>query len=337
MKPGDWVCAACTGELEAARPDERRCLACGRSYPVEGGILDLRLAADPYIEPAPDRAKAAELCRRTRGRSFEAMIEEYYAMTPEVRPGMAARYAARALAEPALARLWLAEIAARAPSRGLPPRLLQVGCRTGGFLEMAACSGYDAAGTDVAFRWLAVAGRRLESAGAEAALACANAEHLPLPDACVDIVVAADVLQHLADPAAAFRQFHRVLRPGGGLYLVTPNRFSVGPEPHTWIWALGYLPRPWAQELVRRRGQSGYENIHLLSLRRLRTMLAASWVGVEVWAGSIPSPSAAHLRAHERRLVGAYEALRSSRLGRGLALHFGPLLHAWAEKPAERA
>ncbi len=47
---------------------------------------------------------------------------------------------------------------------------------------------------------------------------------LPLPfrDASLGLVVAQEVLEHLADPAACLREIHRVLRPGGLLYLQTP-------------------------------------------------------------------------------------------------------------------
>jgi ubiquinone/menaquinone biosynthesis C-methylase UbiE len=42
-----------------------------------------------------------------------------------------------------------------------------------------------------------------------------DAYALPFPDDSFDVVHAHQVLQHLADPVAALREWHRVLRPGG--------------------------------------------------------------------------------------------------------------------------
>ena len=40
-------------------------------------------------------------------------------------------------------------------------------------------------------------------------------ESLPLPDASLDVAILMLVLHHVADPARAFREIHRVLRPRG--------------------------------------------------------------------------------------------------------------------------
>ena len=50
----------------------------------------------------------------------------------------------------------------------------------------------------------------------------ADAGRLPLAPASVDAVLGLDVLHHLADPAAFFRESARALRPGGRIALVEP-------------------------------------------------------------------------------------------------------------------
>lgn len=49
---------------------------------------------------------------------------------------------------------------------------------------------------------------------------------LPLADGSLDLVYANFVVEHLADPGAAFAQWRRVLRPGGALIVLTSNRAS---------------------------------------------------------------------------------------------------------------
>ena len=52
----------------------------------------------------------------------------------------------------------------------------------------------------------------------------ADAGALPLPDNTLDYLCSSHVLEHLPDPLAALHEWHRVLRPGGWLYLVVPDK-----------------------------------------------------------------------------------------------------------------
>jgi ubiquinone/menaquinone biosynthesis C-methylase UbiE len=63
--------------------------------------------------------------------------------------------------------------------------------------------------------------------GLEARTVVADAEALPLPDATVDLVIGHAVLHHLPEPARAFAECHRVLRPGGTMVFAgEPSRIG---------------------------------------------------------------------------------------------------------------
>lgn len=65
--------------------------------------------------------------------------------------------------------------------------------------------------------------------GIGAVILCANVEAgVPeLEGDCFDVVICSDVLEHLVDVFAAFREMTRILKPGGRLVLNTPNFAKV--------------------------------------------------------------------------------------------------------------
>ncbi len=52
---------------------------------------------------------------------------------------------------------------------------------------------------------------------------------LPFPDAAFDVVISAHVLEHVERPEAVFAELARVLKPGGRLLALTPNRWHYVP------------------------------------------------------------------------------------------------------------
>jgi SAM-dependent methyltransferase len=54
---------------------------------------------------------------------------------------------------------------------------------------------------------------------------------LALPDACVDIIVSFETIEHVPDDRALIEEFHRVLRPDGQLIVSTPNQWPLKDTP----------------------------------------------------------------------------------------------------------
>jgi len=109
-------------------------------------------------------------------------------------------------------------------------RLLDIGCGTGShaavFAEEFRC---EVSGIDASPGMLAEARQKLPAAD----LRLARAEDLPFDDCSFDAAVMMLVVHHLDRPRA-FREAHRVLRPGGSLAITTSNpdafpRFWMAP------------------------------------------------------------------------------------------------------------
>jgi 2-polyprenyl-3-methyl-5-hydroxy-6-metoxy-1,4-benzoquinol methylase len=54
-----------------------------------------------------------------------------------------------------------------------------------------------------------------------------DAAPLPLPDACVDVAAAIEVIEHLENPRALVRELARITKPGGWIVVTTPNQLSA--------------------------------------------------------------------------------------------------------------
>lgn len=99
--------------------------------------------------------------------------------------------------------------------------ILDVGVGTGRIL--AHFQNLKCHGIDVSVDYL----KRLKSTNIE--LAMANLEDLPYHDALFDAVVCTDVLEHVLDLHKALAEIHRVLRPGGFLFVRVPYRENLYP------------------------------------------------------------------------------------------------------------
>jgi ubiquinone/menaquinone biosynthesis C-methylase UbiE len=99
--------------------------------------------------------------------------------------------------------------------------VLDVGCGTGQYLaQLARRGGMRLVGFDLSRGMLADLARQWHGALLPH-LAVADAQALPLADACCDVVLAMHMLYHVPDIAQAAREFRRVLRPGGVLLALT--------------------------------------------------------------------------------------------------------------------
>lgn len=118
--------------------------------------------------------------------------------------------------------------------------VVDLGCGGGLFAAPLARLGARVLGIDRSRPSLATARAHVP----EARFACADVRACPLPDACADLVLLADVVEHVPGWPAAIGEAARLLRPGGALYVNTINRTARA----RWLAVvlgegLGFLPR----------------------------------------------------------------------------------------------
>ncbi len=153
---------------------------------------------------------------------------------------------------------------------GPDTRLLDVGCGTGNYAAtLTAATNCRISGVDPSERML----DRARPAASWVSLVRGSGETLPFGDESFDVVMSTDVIHHIADRDAYFREAARVLRRGGHLVTVTdshddiPRRRPLSSHfPETVDVELRrYPPVP---RLLEEMGRAGFVNPRLVGVSR---------------------------------------------------------------------
>jgi len=150
--------------------------------------------------------------------------------------------------------------------------LLEVGCGDGDFLLQAARRNFSVEGIDYSVHSCAKAQAKL---GAGARIHRGEIGALSDRRASYDLCVACDVIEHVRQPAAFLETVHGLLRPGGRVFLVTPDLDSLAARLMRSRWLefkaehmYYYTPRT----LRRQLGQAGFADIRLFAGTKLLSL-----------------------------------------------------------------
>lgn len=143
------------------------------------------------------------------------------------------------------------------------PRLIEIGCGGGEFLEKAMGSGFDAAGLEISSNAVQSANRKLGIPRVvEGDLLDLDLDNLGVFDCCVLL----DVLEHVRDPVAFLKRSKSLLAKNGICFIVTPSLNS---------WSARLLGRYWMEykpehlfyfnrrNIVRILNDAGFRNVNV--------------------------------------------------------------------------
>jgi len=111
------------------------------------------------------------------------------------------------------------------------------------------------------------------------AAARADLARLPFHDATFDIAISSHVAEHLTHPEAVFTELARVLKPGGRLLILTPNRW------HYVTVSAALMPHAFHLRFNQSRGVDAHDIFPTVyranTARRLRSLYASAGLDLE--------------------------------------------------------
>jgi len=152
--------------------------------------------------------------------------------------------------------------------------ILDVGCGTGAMSQKLAPFGTVVSAD---FSPLALSFSKRRGIGR---LVVSDAVRLPFRDACFDVVIAMDLLEHVEDDQTALCEIHRVLKPGGRLISTVPA------YPSLWSGhdvALMHFRR-YVAPVLRRRVTAAHLRIERLSYA-MTFLFPIVWMVRKIWPG----------------------------------------------------
>jgi len=131
--------------------------------------------------------------------------------------------------------------------------VVDIGCGAGTQAILWAEEGHHVSGVDVSERLIDVGKERMAKAGVSVDFKVGTSSRLPLPDAHTDICLLPELLEHVPDWFDTLKECHRILKPGGLVYISTSNALCPSQQEYSlplYSWYPGFLKRICEQKAV---------------------------------------------------------------------------------------
>ncbi|UCF99070.1 MAG: methyltransferase domain-containing protein [Spirochaetaceae bacterium] len=265
---GGSQCPVCgrTDNPATARFTERsyfRCLNCGILYLIAFGqrnVQGIRYGGEYFFSEYRKQYGKTYLedfqtikgMAAARLKQIRALTKPAQARADSTAPARSPAPATGAAAEPARNPATVAGAARQPVTSGSDPRLLDVGCAYGPFLQAAAEQGYRVQGLDISEEAVSYVRDRLGIPCRVGDFSAAeDTPELAGEQEKFDVITMWYVVEHFRDTAEVLGRVNRLLRPGGVFAFSTPsasgisarkngNRFlQNSPQDHYTVWPLG--------------------------------------------------------------------------------------------------
>ncbi len=157
-------------------------------------------------------------------------------------------------------------------------RVLDLGCGRGDILIDFIRHGYRAVGLDKNGEYLRTAKEDARRQGLSIDVREGDAEALPFENARFDFINCNEVTEHVESPEKLLNECARVLAQGGKMYISFHNRFGIY-DYHYHLWGINWLPRRWADWLIRVLGKEKGDDEEAAGRQKLSRMQYVTWKG----------------------------------------------------------
>ena len=291
-------CPKCTGQL-IIQEARCKCTGCGASYRYYPEIVLI----DFFDEN--DRFAAPDFDSEDDKRKFNHMLKIYHKYTfaelqavynsgcdPEFLPGLQGTIGGE-LPDKSHGRDSIKKINALCKKNKIRPDysgcILENGCGHGYFGYEFATTFANTIITDCSLSYLLLASKFIDNCSRlskekrlnDYVLTRADSMRLPIKSGSLSAIHSNNVIEHVSNPSGYLAEMHRSLAVQGVAYIVSPNRFSILPEPHFGIRLYGIYPKSIARRLIYKKRpiwlQHDMSSVNPLGINTLRHYLRASY------------------------------------------------------------